>query len=95
MTVAEQQLKRIQDKVHGLLKQHNALRKENALLKEELVGVREQLSLQQQHIDLLRQQSDVLKLNAAELNEPDKKELEKRINGYIKEIDRCIEMLSG
>jgi hypothetical protein len=28
------------------------------------------------------------------MNETDKKELEKRLNHYIKEVDRCIVMLS-
>jgi hypothetical protein len=42
----------------------------------------------------LKQQVGVLKLNAGEMSEVDKKEFEKRITIYVKEIDRCIAMLS-
>jgi hypothetical protein len=41
----------------------------------------------------LKQQLAVLQLAAGDMNETDKKLFEKRINGYIKEIDRCISML--
>ena len=87
------QLKRIHDKLQQLLKQHASLQKENMLLKEQLSGFKEQASTQLQLIDSLKQQAEILKLNAGEMTETDKKELEKRINTYIKEIDRCIAML--
>jgi hypothetical protein len=32
--------------------------------------------------------------NGAEMDQEEKKQFEKRINGYVKEIDRCIAMLS-
>ncbi|SRR6266496_6674195 len=95
LSLTEQHLKRIQDKLQQLLKQHSLLQKENNLLKEELQETKEQTSLQQQNISNLKQQVEVLKLNAGEMGEADKKEFEKRINGYIKEIDKCITLLEG
>ena len=92
---AEQHLKRIQDKLQQLLKQHSFLQKENNRLKEELETTKEQTLIQQQNISNLKQQVEVLKLNAGEMGEVDKKEFEKRINSYIKEIDKCIAMLEG
>jgi len=35
----------------------------------------------------------VLKTATNNMSEADKKELEKKLNHYLKEIDRCIEML--
>jgi predicted nucleic acid-binding Zn-ribbon protein len=93
MSVAEEQLKRIQDKVQQLLKQHAAIQKENSKLKEELEAARKKLSVQQKGADELKQQVSVLKLSAGEMSETDKKDFEKRINGYLKEIDRCIALL--
>jgi regulator of replication initiation timing len=93
MSETATQLKRIQDKLQQLLKQHVALQKENNQLKEELTQTKELALTQRQHIDNLKQQMDVLKLHAGDMSEADKKELEKRINGYLKEIDRCIAML--
>jgi chromosome segregation ATPase len=93
MSSTEQQLKRIQDKLQQLLKQHTALQKDNNRLKNELDTAQQKLTAQQKATDELKQQVSILKLNAGEMNETDKKEFEKRINGYLKEIDRCIAML--
>lgn len=95
MSSTEQHLKRIQDKLQQLLKQHTALQKENVQLKEALDKSKEEARVQQQHIDTLKQKVDILKLNAGEMSEADKKEFEKKINTYLKEIDRCIAMLGG
>ncbi|MGB3008155.1 MAG: hypothetical protein WBC06_16695 [Chitinophagaceae bacterium] len=89
----EQHLKRIQDKLQQLLKQHAALQKENSRLKEDLSAAQQKIAAQQNNADELKQQVTVLKLNAGEMNETDKKEFEKRLNGYLKEIDRCIALL--
>jgi len=91
----EQHLKRIQDKLQQLLNQYSFLQKENNQLKDELDKNKQQTILQQQNISTLKQQVDVLKLNAGEMGEADKKEFEKRINVYIKEIDKCIALLGG
>ena len=95
MSNTEQHLKRIQDKLQQLLKQHVAVQKENNKLKEALESARQKTIAQQKSMDDLKQQVSVLKLNAGEMNGADKKEFEKRINGYVKEIDRCIALLSG
>jgi hypothetical protein len=36
----------------------------------------------------------ILKAGTGEMNEADKKDLDKKLQGYLKEIDRCITMLS-
>ena len=95
MSTTEQHLKRIQDKLQQLLKQHTALQKENNRLKEELEKSKQQTGQHNKNIDELKQQVNVLKLNAGEMSEVDKKEFEKRINSYLKEIDRCIALLSS
>ena len=89
----EQQLKRIQDKLQQLLKQTAVLRKENSKLKEDLDRAVQKVTDQQKGADELKQQVSVLKLNAGEMSETDKKEFEKRINHYVKEIERCIALL--
>ena len=93
MSTTEQHLKRIQDKLQQLLKQHAALQKENSKLKEELEAAKQKSVLHQKSTDELKQQVSILKVSAGDMSEADKKEFEKRINGYLKEIDRCITML--
>jgi hypothetical protein len=41
----------------------------------------------------LEQQVSILKFAAGEMSEKDKKEFEKKINLYLKEIDKCIAFL--
>lgn len=94
MNNTEQHLKRIQDKLQQLLKQYTAVQKENNKLKKELVSANQKTTAQQKSMDELKQQVSVLKLNAGEMSETDKKEFEKRINTYVKEIDRCIALLN-
>jgi hypothetical protein len=93
MSNTEQHLKRIQDKLQQLLKQYTAAQKENIRLKEELGAAQQKLLAQQKNAEELKQQVSVLKLGAGEMSEADKKEFEKKINSYLKEIDRCIAML--
>lgn len=93
MSNTEQHLKRIQDKLQRLLKQHTAVQKEKVRLKDELDSAQQKLSAQQKNAEELKQQISVLKLGAGEMSEADKKEFEKKINNYLKEIDRCIAML--
>ncbi|MBE2229738.1 MAG: hypothetical protein IAE96_03725 [Chitinophagaceae bacterium] len=93
MTRNEEQLNRIQEKLQQLLKQYSYVRKENDRLKEELSETKEKLSRNEKMTEELSQQVAVLKMNAGGLAEQDKKELEKKINHYLREIDRCIALL--
>lgn len=93
MITTEQHLERIQDKLQQLLKQHAVLIKENKKLAKELEAAQQKIEGQQKTADDLKQQVSILKVSAGEMNEADKKEFEKRINGYLKEIDKCIAML--
>jgi predicted RecB family endonuclease len=94
MSDLEKQLKRIQDKLQQVLKDHSSLQKENLRLKEDLDKNRTQTFAHQQNIEDLKQQVEVLKISSGDWDPNDKKEFEKRINSYIKEIDRCIALLS-
>lgn len=93
MSNTELHLKRIQDKLQQLLKKYAALQKENSRLIQELAAAQQKIAAYQINTDELKQQVSVLKLNTGEMSEADKKEIEKRINGYLKEIDRCITLL--
>jgi len=94
MSSGEEQIKRIYDKLQQLLKQHASLQKENQLLREELEIVQKQVSQYQETAEALKQQVSILQLGSGQMSEEDKKDFEKKLNTYIKEIDRCIAMLS-
>lgn len=94
MSDVDVHIKRIQEKLQQLIKQHYELQKENSQLKKELERSVKQSSNHQQTIETLRQQVEVLKISSGNWDEQDKKEFEKRINHYIKEIDKCIALFS-
>jgi translation initiation factor 2B subunit (eIF-2B alpha/beta/delta family) len=89
----DQQFNIINDKLQQLLKQQGRLKKENERLKEELQKCKETENSYQQLIDELSQQISILKLSGGDMNDKDKREFEKKINQYIREIDKCIAFL--
>lgn len=93
MTV-DQQFNTLNEKLQLLLRQYQRLQKDNERLREELHLSREKELASQQTMEAMEQQISILKLASGEMNEQDKRELEKKINNYIKEIDRCISFLS-
>jgi predicted nuclease with TOPRIM domain len=88
------QIKRIQEKLQQLVKNHEEMLKENQRLKKDLEKSSSQSRQNQLTIETLKQQVDVLKISSGNWDEQDKKEFEKRINHYIREIDKCISLLS-
>ena len=94
MNPLEQHIQRINEKIQQLLKQFRASQRENEKLKKELADIKVLHSERSQLIDELEQKVAILKTATNNMNEADKKDLEKRLNHYIKEIDRCIGLLS-
>lgn len=90
----EQQLKRIQDKLQQLLKQYQLLQKENEKLTGENKILKEKIEGEERLREGMEQKIAALKMASGQLTEVDRKELEKRMNSYIREIDRCIAMLA-
>lgn len=93
MTV-DQQFNSLNEKLQQLLKQYSRVQKENERLKEELLQSENRQTQIMHRVDELQQQISILKLGSGEMNDRDKKEFEKKINNYIREIDRCISFLS-
>jgi chromosome segregation ATPase len=94
MNPLEQHIQRINEKMQQLLKQYRASQKETEKLKKELADIRSLQNEKNRQMEELEQRVAILKTATNNLNETDKKELEKRLNQYIREIDRCIAMLS-
>jgi len=94
MTSPTEQIERIRQKVQALVKKQSVLEKENEKLKAEL---ERKGSLEQElktRVVQMEEQVNLLKASAGQMDEASKKAFEKQLNHYIKEIDRCIAMLS-
>ncbi len=94
MSVLEENIKRINNRLQQLLKQYQLLQKENEQLKAALKDSNIRHEEDQARITELEQLVGILKSATGKMNETDKKLFEKHINQYIKEIDKCIGLLS-
>lgn len=90
-----ERLEQFQLKLSQLLKQHVVLQKENNQLKKENAKLKSQLESKEQQMAQLQNQHDALKLSKDGFSEEEKKELEKKIDAYVKEIDYCLSILNS
>lgn len=94
MSELEQNIKRINDKLQQLLKNYQLLQKENSRQTELIKTLQDAKQKDEEIINELRQKIMVLKAVTRKMDDADKKEFEKNIGQYIREIDKCIGILS-
>ncbi|MEO6254287.1 MAG: hypothetical protein ABIO79_13320 [Ferruginibacter sp.] len=94
MTDLENHIKRINDKLQQLLKNYQLLQKENKKQSDLIAALQEAKEKDSQQISTMQEKITILKAAAGKMNEADKKEFEKNISQYIREIDKCIGLLS-
>ena len=94
MAQLEEHIKRVNNKLQQILKQYQHLQKENDKLKEKLKELKFNSEKEAEEILRLQQQVSILKTSVGQMTETEKKAFDKQINRYIKEIDKCIGLLS-
>lgn len=94
MSDLEQHIKRINDKLQQLLKNYQQLQKDNERKGRLIDTLQQAKEKDMQQVNELQEKVSILKAASGQMNEADKKEFEKNINKYIREIDKCIGILS-
>jgi len=94
MAEMDDHIKRVNSKLQQLLRQYQSLQKENEKLTETVKSLRLAKENEIAETARLQQQVSILKSSIGQMAEPEKKVFEKQINQYIKEIDKCIHLLS-
>ena len=94
MSVLFDQLLQLQQKQQLLLKQFSFLKSENRQLTKRLAKKDAQLTNAEDKLKDLQQKLDVLKISKGSFDDKEKKELERRIDAYVREIDRCLALLN-
>lgn len=87
------QIKVFQEKLQVLLKKFASIHKENSSLKKELEKCRKNLSEKEIQVEALQQKVDILHLNSVSMDDAARKALNKRIQDYIEDIEKCIQTL--
>ncbi|MEY3152628.1 MAG: hypothetical protein RLZZ333_1225 [Bacteroidota bacterium] len=93
MPTAQEHINMIQQKLSMLIERHNGLLKENERLKKSLHDSTSELNLLREKNDQITLQLNMLKIGEPEESKESRNALEKKINEYIKEIDKCIAQL--
>jgi uncharacterized phage infection (PIP) family protein YhgE len=95
MSDLELHIKRINTKLQQLLKNYQLLQKENQRQSELIATLQQTKEKDKEQINTLQEKISILKAATGNMNEADKKVFEKNISQYIREIDKCIGILSG
>jgi poly-D-alanine transfer protein DltD len=90
----DQHITRINQKLQLLLKNYHQLQKDNERQSKLIQTLQQEKENNTTSIHILQQQVHILKASVGNMSEIEKKEFEKNINQYIKEIDKCITFLS-
>ena len=84
----------VNTKLQQLLKQYDHLLKENEQQQQLINSLQQDQQNTKEQLETLQQQNLVLKASVTDMSPADKKELEQKLNQYIKNIDKCISLLS-
>ena len=95
MSSGIEQIGRIEEKLTKLVQQHQQLLRENEKLrKEQDVQLETQKKLKAK-VDELELRIGLLQSSETSASKSSRAALEKKINAYVKEIDRCIAILGN
>ena len=85
----------LRNKLQLLLKQYSLSNKIIVSLKNENARLQSQIAKKQEEIDRLQARVAAMNMSVIGQDDQSKKEMEKRINTYLKEIDKCLSLLNN
>lgn len=88
------QIASINAKVQALIKKQSILEKQAAQQLEQIAMLKKEKEVHEKKIKTLEEQQYILKSAAGNLNPAEKKALDQAISKYIREIEKCIALLS-
>ena len=94
MSDLEKNIKRINDKLQQLLKNYQLLQKDNERQSKLITELQKAKENDAKEMAGLQERLEILKAATGQMNEADKKAFEKTISQYIREVDKCIGLLS-
>jgi len=95
MNTIEEHINALNIKLQLLLKKYAAIQKENLTLHNEIETLKKNERDYVEKINSLEIQAGILKASAGKLADKEKHDFEKRINQYIKDLDKCMAMLNN
>jgi hypothetical protein len=87
-------LQNIYNKLHELIKKYQLVQKDLHKVQQENIQLKSELAIQKKLISEATNTSNKTPVNTSNLSEDEKKKLEKRINGYLSDIEKCLALLN-
>lgn len=87
-------INRVNNKLQELLKKYALLQRENDRQIKMITGLQQSEKDLTQKLETLQQQQLILKASLDKMDDKEKKELDRKISGYVRNIDKCISLLS-
>lgn len=84
----------VYQKLQKLVKEHEQLKKENQRLQQQVEEHQSSGNQHSQRVKELEEQVAILKSSTTQMDAASKKDMERRINQYIKDIDNAIMLLN-
>ena len=94
MAELTENIKQLNTKLQQLLKQYNHLVAQNDQQKKTILQLTETAEQQKNALDEMKQEQLILKASLDKMDAAEKKQLEQKINSYIRNIDKTISLLS-
>jgi predicted mannosyl-3-phosphoglycerate phosphatase (HAD superfamily) len=94
MAELNEHIHKISEKLQKLIRQYELLQKDNARQRQLIDGLQKQQAATQENLEMLQQQNLLLKASVNSMSPADKKAMEAKLNQYIKNIDKCISLIS-
>ena len=85
----------VKEKIKKLLLVVDELKKENSILEKDIKELKKLNQSMINKINNLTQKSDLLKINQSIESESDSNYTKKKIDHYIREIDKCINLIDN
>ena len=92
--MVDEQLKNIQEKLQQVLKKLTTLQKENERLNNQYQSLKKTDAEKTETIETLQEKINIFQAASGNMSPEEKSQFEKRISGYVKQIEKFIGMLS-
>lgn len=93
MTDINANISHLQEKLQLLIKEFKQLQKENNRLLKDIATAKAEKEANSNQLNQLEQKLSAVQLTSGNWNETEKVGLQKKIDAYLKEIDKCLALL--
>lgn len=94
MATLSNHINQLNIKLQSLLKQYGLITLENQNQKNKIKKLEEVIEQYKLELEKLQQEQLILKASLDIMDEAEKRQLDKKINSYVRNIEKCISLLS-